>query len=187
MNGVSDQTTKNADGSSSTAHWDDNGNYHSTDYDPEGHITQDVSRSSDGSYSDVSYDTATGSTTTNGYDASTGTYSTREESHDASGAYRDVETDTHADGSSQTTEIDTINGISLTHITGSDGTDQYEIGSSNITVDQYDQYWQDYFAGDGASNDPGAGDPGTGDPGAGDGSNSTPDMPAGTTDQQAAA
>ena len=61
------------------------------------------------------------------------------------------------------------------------------MNGGGITADQFDQYWQDYFAGDGASNDPGAGDPGTGDPGAGDGSSSTPDMAAGTTDQQAAA
>lgn len=187
VNGVSDQTTQNSDGSHSTAHWDDNGNYDSHQYDADGHDIHDVSRSSDGSYSDQTYDPTTGSTTEDAYNGPTGEHSTYESTYDADGIHHEVTTFDRADGSSETLQTDTINGISLTTDTSSDGTTDYYMNGGGITADQFDQYWQDYFAGDGASNDPGAGDPGTGDPGAGDGSSSTPDMAAGTTDQQAAA
>lgn len=187
VNGVSDQTTQNADGSHSTAHWDDNGNYDSHQYDADGHDIHDVSRGSDGSYSDQTYDPTTGSTTEDAYNGSTGEHSTYESSYDADGIHHEITTLDRADGSSETQQTDTINGISLMTDTSSDGTTNYYMNGSGISADQFDQYWQDYFAGDGASNDPGAGDPGTDDPGAGDGSSSTPDMPAGTNDQQAAA
>jgi hypothetical protein len=187
VDGVSDRTTQNADGSHATAHWDNNGNYESHQYDADGHDIHDVSRRSDGSYSDETYDPATRSTTEEAYNGTTGEHSTYESSYDADGVYHEITTFDRADGSSETLQTDTINGISLTRDTSSDGTTGYYMNGSGITADQFDQYWQDYFAGDGASNDPGAGDPGTGDPGAGDGSSSAPDVAVGATDQQAAA
>jgi hypothetical protein len=187
LNGISLQNTQNADGSHSTAYWDTIGNYNSNQYDASGHDIRDVSRSADGSYSDQTYDPATGTRTEHAYNASTGEHSTYEGSYDANGIHHETETHDYADGSTETLQTDTINGISLTIDTSSDGTIDYYMNGGGITVDQFDQYWQDYFAGDSASNDPGAGDPGTGDPGASDGSSSTPDMSAGTTDQQAAA
>ncbi|CAJ0808467.1 hypothetical protein LMG19083_04711 [Ralstonia psammae] len=189
VNGVSDQTTQNADGSHSTAHWDDNGNYDSHQYDADGHDIHDVSRGSDGSYSDQTYDPSSGSTTEDAYNGSTGEHSTYESSYDADGIHHEITTLDRADGSSETQQTDTLNGISLMTDTSSDGTTNYYMNGSGISADQFDQYWQDYFAGDAASNDPGAGDPGTGDPGVAGGSTSatSTDMAAGTTDQQAAA
>ncbi|MDB0542915.1 hypothetical protein LBW62_17185, partial [Ralstonia solanacearum] len=185
-----DETTQNADGSHSTAHWDSDGDYASHEYNSDGIDVHDASRSADGSTYDRTYDTDAGVATETSYDASTGGHTRYDHYYDDNGVeYKETGTVTNDDGNTVSMEsLNTPEGW-LTITTGPDGTEYSfgeEGGGDPITADQYDQYWTDYFGSDAASNDPGAGDSGTGDPAAGDGSTSTTDMAVGTPEQQAA-
>ncbi len=186
-----DETTQNADGSHSTAHWDSDGDYASHAYNSDGIDVHDASRSADGSTYDRTYDTDAGVATETSYDASTGGHTRYDHYYDTNGVeYKETGAVTDSDGNTVSMEsLNTPEGW-LTITTGPDGTAEYSFGAEgggdSITADQYDQYWTDYFGSDAASNDPGAGDSGTGDPAAGDGSTPTTDMAVGTPEQHAA-